>query len=59
MPDRTRTATVLLVLSMLTGGVTHGWNAFRYPTTSMTPQLNWCEKLALVPLKRQNRSKNW
>ena len=31
MPDRTRTATVLLVLSMLTGGVTHGWNAFRYP----------------------------
>ncbi len=31
MRDRTAGATVLLVLSMLAGAVTHGWNAFRYP----------------------------
>ena len=33
MPDepRGRLGTALLVLSVLTGAVTHGWNTFRYP----------------------------
>lgn len=31
MRERSSAGTALLVLAMLTGAVTHGWNAFRYP----------------------------